>query len=370
MFCKKCGNEIPEGMFFCTACGQKVEEEKPQQAAQSRQAVQPQGNKKLITVIICIAAIFLIVAVVFGILILGKLDNKDADEKSDKKDKKRTEEIIDDEEDTEGIAEPEEPEETPAEEEPAEEATADDISAYLAERFPRLTEAYITPKTDQSVWIPIDDATRAKLDALDNDYNKVSWVVEYAFRALPSVIVSLTLNENCGVPYVFVAFTNIGETPVSIDGTADVYDFDKTLLTSGYPYIGMLQPGGTYICPIAAPGSDENNVDVGYTELNMDYPAAKPGTYSSSATLKDSTNSNIVTSISVTNIGDKMVNMGQVTVLLLDEHGLPVANGYVFSATSTNPGESMESDVQIGILDTDVDKIEDIAIFASPYITG
>lgn len=128
--------------------------------------------------------------------------------------------------------------------------------------------------------------------------------------------------------------------------------------------------GGTYICPIACPGIDENNVDVGYTELNMDYPAGKAGTYESSASLGDSTSSNITTSISVKNTSDSKENMGQVTVILLDENGLPVANGYVFGAMAIAPGESMESDVQIGILETDIERIEDIAIFASPYIVG
>lgn len=383
MFCNNCGKEIPDGALFCTGCGKKIGDNAEQPVVQQPVIQQPitpqpaaQSNKKLIWVIIAIAAVFLIVAVIFGVLILGKLDDKDDD--SDKKHRTKTEKTVDDEE----IKETEEPEEmeafpevtgtenTDAEAEINETVAADDISAYLAERFPKLTEAYIEPKTDHSVWIPLDDEARAKLDALDNDYNKVSWIVEYAFRAMPSVIVSYAINENCGVPYVFVAFTNIGDTPVSIDGTAELYDFSSNLLASGYPYTGMLQSGGTYICPIACPGVDENNVDVGYKDLNMDYPAAKSGTYSSTATLGASTSNNITTSISVTNTGDQKENMGQVTVLLLDEHGLPVANGYVFSATSTNPGESMESDVQIGILDTDIDKIKDIAIFASPYITG
>lgn len=38
--------------------------------------------------------------------------------------------------------------------------------------------------------------------------------------------------------------------------------------------------------------------------------------------------------------------MGQITVLL-DENGFPVANGYVFGATSTDPGATLESDVTI-----------------------
>lgn len=71
----------------------------------------------------------------------------------------------------------------------------DDLSAYIAERFPKLTESYAQPKSDETFWIPIDDATRAKLDALDNDYNKIAWVVEYAFRQLPNIVVSFTINK-------------------------------------------------------------------------------------------------------------------------------------------------------------------------------
>lgn len=43
--------------------------------------------------------------------------------------------------------------------------------------------------------------------------------------------------------------------------------------------------------------------------------------------------------------------------------------GYVFSATSTDPGTSMDSDLTIGILEADIEKAVDVAVFASPYIT-
>lgn len=382
MFCKNCGSEIQEGSKFCVTCGQKVDDttesiqqtvSKPVAQPVAQSASQSAGNRKLIIVIIAIAAVFLIVAIIFGVLVLNKLGDNDSDD--DKKDIK-TEEAIDEDisdasvedvdvEDAEDVED--DSDETNDE---GDAAGSDDLKAYIAERFPKLTEGYAQPKSDNTFWIPIDDATRAKLDALDNDYNKIAWVVEYAFRQLPDVVVSFTINNDSGVPYVFLAFTNVGEAPVSIDGTADIYDFDNQLLNSGYPYIGMLQPGGTYMCPIACPGVDENNVDIGFTELNMDYPAAKPGTYSYEASLGASTNNSITTSISVTNTGDKMVNMGQVTVLLLDEKGFPVGNGYVFSATSTNPGEKMESDVVINILGEDIEKIKDIVVYASPYITG
>lgn len=379
LYCKKCGNELPEDAKFCTKCGQKVEATQPQVATQNPVPNQAnQSNKKLMYIIIAIAAVFLIVAVVFGILILGKLgDKEDDDDKKSKKDRVKTEQSVDDEDDADesddADSDDEEAsaEDADSEDSDSEEAGASgDASALIAERFPNLVEGYAAPKSDNTFWINIDDATRAKLDALDNDYNKIPWAVEYAFRNLPDVVVSFTINENCGVPYVFLAFTNVGDKAVSIDGTADVYEFHNNKLTSGYPYIGMLQPGGTYMCPIACPGADENNIDIGYTELNMDFPAGKYGTYSSSATVGDATSSNIVTSISLENTSDAKVNMGQITVLLLDENGFPVANGYVFGATSTDPGATLESDVTIGILEEDIAKVNDIAVFASPYITG
>lgn len=221
---------------------------------------QTQNNKKLLLVIIAIAAVFLIVIIVFGILILGKLGKNDSANVSDntpaQTESAETEDTVVSEdtdaetesadtesEDAESIEESDASPESEEVEAELEEST-DAIAEYLAERFPRLTEAYVTPKTENSVWIPLDDEARAKLDALDSDYNKVSWIVEYAFRSLPSLVVSYAINENCGVPYVFVAFTNIGDKALSIDGTADIFDFDKTHITAGYPYIGLLQPGG------------------------------------------------------------------------------------------------------------------------------
>lgn len=363
-YCKNCGNEIEEGALFCAKCGQRIDTVQAQSSVtNSANQTQNRGNKNLLLIIIGIAAVFLIVTVVFGILILGKLGDKDnGNNENNEQSKIKTEQSADNEEDDIAKADDEDIKDF--------DATGGSSSVDRAVRFPRLVEGYAEPKSDTSCWINIDDDTRAKLDALDNDYNKISWVVEYAFRSLPDVVVSFTINENCGVTYVFLAFTNVGDKAVSIDGTADIYDFDKNKLASGYPYIGMLQPGGTYMCPIACPGADENNIDVGYTELNMDFPVVKYGTYSATAIVGDATNSNVVTSISVENTGDKKVNMGQVTVLLLDEDGFPIANGYVFSAVSTDPGQKMESDVTIGILEEDVDKIRDTAIFASPYVTG
>ena len=240
----------------------------------------------------------------------------------------------------------------------------------IAERFPKLVNRYKEP-AENSFWISIDDETREKLDNLNNDYNKIAWVVEYAYKGIPAMVTSFTINENCGVPYVILGFTNVGDVPLCVDGTAEIYDFDKNKLASGYPYTGMIQPGGTYICPIACPGVDMQNIDVGYTDLTLDYAkAVKPGDYSATASLGDSTSSNIVTSISVENTCSSKELMGQITVLLLDENGFPVANGYVFGATSTDPGATLESDVTIGILEEDIAKVNDIAVFASPYITG
>lgn len=398
MFCINCGKEIPDGALFCISCGQKVDEGVAQQVAEQAQSAQQpiqqqvsqpiqqqvmrpapqvapqnvsqeQNNKKLIWVIIGVAAAFLIVAIVFGILILGKLGDNDKDD-YDKKKNVKTEQTSDDDGDIADAGDQDDVDDLDdSEGEDVSDAGSDDMSAYISERFPNLVEGYKAPKSENTFWINIDDATRAKLEAV-NDYNKIAWVVEYAFRDLPDVVVSFTINDNSGVPYVFLAFTNVGEVPVSIDGTADLYDFDNTYITSGYPYTGMLQPGGTYMCPISCPGADENNIDIGFTELNMDFPAAKPGEYSYEAELGASTNNSITTSISVTNTGDKKESMGQVTVLLVDENGFPVANGYVFAATSTDAGATLDSDVTINILGEDIDKIDDIVLYASPYITG
>lgn len=395
MFCDKCGTQIPDDALFCPGCGQKTSNGAQQAAPQSaQQSVQPRpqmsyapqqpaqnNNKKLIGVIIAIAAVFLVVAVIFGILILGKLGDKDddSDKKGKKDNKTKTEQSVDSDDeddadesdDADSDDEEASAEDADSEDSDSEEAGASgDASALIAERFPKLVNRYKEPP-ENSFWISIDDETREKLDNLNNDYNKIAWVVEYAYKGIPAMVTSFTINENCGVPYVILGFTNVGDVPLCVDGTAEIYDFDKNKLASGYPYTGMIQPGGTYICPIACPGVDMQNIDVGYTDLTLDYAkAVKPGDYSATASLGDSTSSNIVTSISVENTCSSKELMGQITVLLLDENGFPVANGYVFGATSTDPGATLESDVTIGILEEDIAKVNDIAVFASPYITG
>lgn len=396
MFCEKCGTQIPDDALFCPGCGQKTSNGAQQAAPQSaQQSVQPRpqmsyapqqpaqnNSKKLIGVIIAIAAVFLVVAVIFGILILGKLGDKDddSDKKGKKDNKTKTEQSVDSDDeddadesdDADSDDEEASAEDADSEDSDSEEAGASgDASALIAERFPKLVEGYKEPKSENTFWIPVDDETREKLDNLNNDYNKIAWVVEYAYKGIPAMVTSFTINENCGVPYVILGFTNVGDVPLCVDGTAEIYDFDKNKLASGYPYTGMIQPGGTYICPIACPGVDMQNIDVGYTDLTLDYAkAVKPGDYSATASLGDSTSSNIVTSISVENTCSSKELMGQITVLLLDENGFPVANGYVFGATSTDPGATLESDVTIGILEEDIAKVSDIAVFASPYITG
>lgn len=43
------------------------------------------------------------------------------------------------------------------------------------------------------------------------------------------MVTSFTINENCGVPYVILGFTNVGDVPLCVDGTAGIYDFDKNI---------------------------------------------------------------------------------------------------------------------------------------------
>lgn len=377
MNCKNCGSQLSDGARFCSVCGQKTEQPKEQK-----------NNKTLLVVIISIASAFLIALIVFGILILGKLGDKGSDDSD--LDNSKTEEYADlDDRGEKEAAFPkqianisQEPKQEELPEESDDNLMADDTEEYLAEKFAVIRSKYVTPADDTTTWIPIDDDMRAKLNALDNDYNKVGWAVEYAFRALPSLIMSITVNDNCGIPYAFCAFTNIGDKPVSLDGTIHINDahhdddrMNDTSMSEGYPYTGMLQPGGTYMCAIAVPELELDNFGIGYTDLNINFPEAKWGEYSAKGTLGESTgadtaNASIIASVSLKNTGDSKVNIGQVTVLLLDEHGLPVANGYVFSATSTDIDGTMDSDISMGILGEDIDKIKDIAIFASPYITG
>lgn len=130
-------------------------------------ASQEAGNKKLILVIVAIAAVFLIVAIIFGVLLLNKLGDNDS---SDNKDEVKTEEASD--EDTANASDKDVDEaegEDSFGESVADSGAAgdDDLSAYIAERFPKLTEGYAQPKSDKTFWIPIDDATRAKLASFD-----------------------------------------------------------------------------------------------------------------------------------------------------------------------------------------------------------
>ncbi len=46
MFCKNCGNEVPEGTNVCPNCGQSVNGEQPQQTQQSQQSEQPRTKSQ------------------------------------------------------------------------------------------------------------------------------------------------------------------------------------------------------------------------------------------------------------------------------------------------------------------------------------
>ena len=66
MFCRNCGNQIPEGAKFCNACGTKTEqvEQKPAAAPTARK---PAGKKKKINPLVLILAAVFAVAVIVSV---------------------------------------------------------------------------------------------------------------------------------------------------------------------------------------------------------------------------------------------------------------------------------------------------------------
>ena len=115
----------------------------------------------------------------------------------------------------------------------------------------------------------LDSDVKEKLDALDTDYSKVNWGVQYSpFEDEPGLVISVApYVDEYGTYKLIVGITNLLDTPITFSGGAEAKGKDESIVGETYIYEDSLGVGNTVIEIISCDDIPDGRIH--WTDLKM-----------------------------------------------------------------------------------------------------
>lgn len=390
MFCNNCGNKLEDGARFCPKCGKPVGAQvnpapqmKPVASASkpvTSQQVQPAKKSKVwIPIVIIVGVILIGLIVLIGVVaskfIKGKIADAVIDEgknqvseiQNDKNNKNgkngkngKNSDITDDIDDQVDSILNELMQQT-------DENGEDDIDSSDDIDVDDFTSDF--GDTTKTSWMDVTPEARAALNALDTDYGRINWGVEYSIEDVPGLVISVAPYDFFDIQYLAVAFTNLYDETVSIYAQGVAKTEEDTKAGELYMYVDSLAPSSTFIYTVPCMDGVPSGV-ISWERFEINDPYYRDGNWEADWTITEGEYaSQLVAKLAMTNTADKTERLGGVMCVLVDEDGniLGVANGY--DTEDLAPGETRDVKVDIYLDEEYANKVTGMAVFCNPTIT-
>ena len=386
MFCRNCGNEIPEGASFCTSCGTKVEAAQTAQAApvenqttpvsqatpvsqdvpvsqaapayqapQMSPEIQP-GKKKVWVPIVVIAGILLVLTVLalFVLSIVRYVKQSSAsvdrvtavtDEKPERPSPRRQDK-------------PDKLDKT-AEAEPSEEPFDPDYYDPDSSPYEFFVEG------EPLNYNLVDEDTYNALYESGSDYERINWESEFCIEGCPSLVFSLAPYESYGIEFVLLGVTNVSDVPLSVGGGVVALDEDGNEVGYSYLYVNCLSSGDTYAYTIGC-FDGEFGGDIDFESLDVRESYYLDGIWECDWSCSYENNKMNI-DMTMYNDSDYATTFNSVSTVLLDENGNVITVDIPYESATLDPSGSHDFSFSVSGDESALKKTKNIALFVNPY---
>lgn len=229
------------------------------------------------------------------------------------------------------------------------------------------TEKYDEPHESESLTTStLNSEIQASLDALETDYAKVKWGVQYSIsQDLPGVVISVTPSKGYFSNELVVAVTNLYDKDISFSGSAKAKDANDNIIGETFIYNSCIGSGNTIIdiidCEDKVPDGRIQWSEVDIREALGEYVPWEAD-YSAKGHLEDGY---VTVDYSLYSASGETCSGDLVILMLLDE------NGFVVGHTSDYVGDLAENEKYAGSVEIygheeNLSLAKNLAIFANP----
>ena len=227
---------------------------------------------------------------------------------------------------------------------------------------PDTTNTDTTSTTTSTTTAPADNSyltasQKSALKALDTDYNKVNWGVQYSPAGMDGIIISVAPYYDDKYPYLLIAVTNIYNKDVTFSGKGSIKDKYGSEIGTASFYDVAIRPGNTVVRSVFCDGTPTG--EIYWTDLELPQVFEESAYWESDWSLN--TDLDGYYQVNYTILSNEYMCPGEVTAVLIDAYGNILAVAYDFNA---DEGKNVSGKIQYFKKEFS-GKPADIAMFAN-----
>lgn len=213
----------------------------------------------------------------------------------------------------------------------------------------------------------LDPDVKKQMDALDTDYSKINWGVQYSpFAEYPGFVISVAPTFSYGQYGLAIAFTNLYSDPVAFQGDATALASDGSEVGTTTVYTETLCNGNTVIYTILCEDMPDGRIHWENAKLDTDpYDGYEPWTADYSVTGNPS-DGYLTVEYSMSSVNNVDIIRGTVVCVLIDSNGNIVDVAYDYNYDTIAAGEKAQGSCSVYNDEERLKTVADVAIFAAP----